>query len=182
VSINRFFGVSPARSTLALVIRGLLQTALFWVVFLILIPAAIMYLENKLGMRRFDVGGWRVAIVLAFLASGSTCVYCTWLFAKHGKGTPIPFEQPRELVIEGPYKFVRNPMAFGGIFQGMLVGAFIGSWITIVYALSGAVFWHFVAKPPEERDLAERFGDAYSAYRNEVRCWLPRLSPYQGGR
>jgi len=176
---NRFFGVSPARSTRVLLARGLIQTALFWLVFLIFIPAGIVYFENRLGIGRFGAGVWRVAIVLAFVGSGSMCTYCTWLFAKHGKGTPIPFEQPRELVIVGPYKYVRNPMAFGGIFQGMLVGAFIGSWITIAYALTGAVFWHFLAKPSEERDLERRFGSIYCAYRARVRCWLPRLTPYQ---
>jgi protein-S-isoprenylcysteine O-methyltransferase Ste14 len=42
----------------------------------------------------------------------------------------------------------------------------------------GAALWQFLARPWEERDLEMRFGDQYRKYRDAVRCWLPRLSPY----
>jgi len=178
MNTKRIFGVSPPRSTGLLIARGLVQTAIFWSVFLVLIPGGILLAENRIGISRFDIGTWKYAVVLAFAISGSTCIYCTWLFAKYGKGTPIPFEQPVKLVIAGPYKFVRNPMAVGGITQGVLVGVFLGSWITIVYAVLGALFWNVVARPPEERDLEERFDGDYTAYRSRVRCWLPHMKPY----
>jgi protein-S-isoprenylcysteine O-methyltransferase Ste14 len=37
-------------------------------------------------------------------------LWCIFTFASVGKGTPAPFDPPRRLVIQGLYRFVRNPM------------------------------------------------------------------------
>ncbi|MGA2218697.1 MAG: hypothetical protein ABSG51_11460, partial [Terracidiphilus sp.] len=36
-------------------------------------------------------------------------LWCISTFVWIGKGTPAPFDPPRQLVIRGPYRFVRNP-------------------------------------------------------------------------
>jgi len=92
-----------------------------------------------------------------------------------GKGTPLPLDCPNQLVIKGPYKFVRNPMAVAGIGQGVSVGVIFGSYLVIIYALSGAFLWHLLVRPIEEKDLEERFGKAYLDYKLNTRCWIPRL-------
>jgi hypothetical protein len=51
----------------------------------------------------------------------------------------------------------------------------LGSWIVVVYALLGSLVWNYVVRPHEEHDLEERFGAQYRAYRDAVRCWVPRL-------
>lgn len=174
----KLFATAKEDSAARLFGMAIIQTIAFWGFFLFLLPALIVWFENQFGVRRFDLGEFKSVLVGAFIASGSSCIYCAWLFATRGSGTPVPFAAPRKLVLRGPYRFVRNPMAMGGIFQGVLVGLFLGSWIVILYALSGAFFWHIVARPPEERDLLARHGDQYARYRNAVRCWIPRLSPY----
>ena len=84
-----------------------------------------------------------------------------------------------ELVIAGPYRYLRNPMAFGGLGVGFAIGVHNGSWGTLAYAVAGGAIWHAIARPMEERDLAERFGASYEHYRANVHCWLPRLTPYR---
>ncbi|MFI5182692.1 MAG: methyltransferase family protein, partial [Thermoanaerobaculia bacterium] len=37
-------------------------------------------------------------------------------FATRGRGTLAPWDPPRNLVVTGPYRFVRNPMISGIIF------------------------------------------------------------------
>src|SRR4051794_25639515 len=37
-------------------------------------------------------------------------------FASDGKGTLAPWDPPRELVLRGPYRYVRNPMISGVVF------------------------------------------------------------------
>jgi protein-S-isoprenylcysteine O-methyltransferase Ste14 len=37
-------------------------------------------------------------------------------FVLYGQGTPAPFDAPKEFVVVGPYKYVRNPMYIGGFF------------------------------------------------------------------
>lgn len=98
--------------------------------------------------------------------------------AVHGDGTPLPMDTARHLVVRGPYRWVRNPMAIGGIGQGIGVGLLRRSPLTILYALSGAVLWHVAIRPSEEADLLARHGAPYVRYRRAVRCWWPRRSAY----
>jgi protein-S-isoprenylcysteine O-methyltransferase Ste14 len=92
-----------------------------------------------------------------------------------GQGTPLPIDCPNQLVVKGPYRFVRNPMALAGIGQGVSIGWYFGSFIIILYALSGAVLWHILVRPEEEKDLAQRFGNSYLEYQQKVKCWIPRF-------
>ena len=177
----KLFAPAQEHSTARLFGLAILQTIAFWSFFLAIAPAGIVWLENQFGIHRFDLGVAKWLVVAIFIASGSTCIYCAWLFATQGKGTPVPFQSPNHLVIRGPYRYVRNPMAIGGILQGVLVGLFLGSWLVIIYAICGAFFWHWFARPPEERDLLARHGEPYARYRESVRCWMPRVRPYEPG-
>ena len=99
-----------------------------------------------------------------------------------GSGTPLPTDCPSKLVVSGPYAHVRNPMALAGIIQGVAIGIGVGSWLVVGYALLGAPVWHLIARPPEEADMMERFGDDYREYQNNVRLWLPRITPFSNQR
>ncbi|MBK6316507.1 MAG: isoprenylcysteine carboxylmethyltransferase family protein [Blastocatellia bacterium] len=79
------------------------------------------------------------------------------------------------MVISGPYRFIRNPMALAGLGQGMAVAIATGSWLTVAYVLAGGLMWNGIARPLEEADLRERFGVEFEAYCREVKCWWPRL-------
>src|SRR5438270_8197104 len=37
-------------------------------------------------------------------------LYCVRDFVRRGRGTPAPYDAPRELVADGLYRVVRNPM------------------------------------------------------------------------
>lgn len=149
-----------------------------WLVFLVAIPAAIVFVHPKLGIPTFDAGVWSRIAVWAFWVIGCGGLYCGLLFVVYGKGTPLPVDETTSLVVMGPYRYVRNPMALFGIAQGMLVGLSVGSWPVVAYALCGSLAWHRFARPYEERDLERRFGETYTKYKAEVRNWLPRLRPY----
>ncbi|MBT7253427.1 MAG: isoprenylcysteine carboxylmethyltransferase family protein, partial [Planctomycetaceae bacterium] len=69
---------------------------------------------------------------------------------------------------------VRNPMALAGILQGLCTGWFLGSYAVLAYALLGAVAWHVLVRPTEERELTERFGDKYTQYKSKVPLWIVR--------
>lgn len=46
------------------------------------------------------------------------------------------------------------------------------------YAITGAFVWHFGVRVAEERDLLDRFGGEYAAYRAAVPLWRARLRGY----
>jgi protein-S-isoprenylcysteine O-methyltransferase Ste14 len=160
--------------------KTLLQTAAFWSVFLIVLPAMIFGVETACGLAEWRFAGEAIRFVagamfvlggLLGLTSGITMA---WL----GRGTPLPLDAPRELVVAGPYRFVRNPMALAGLGQGLAVGLWLGSPAVVLYALTGGPVWNYGVRPWEERDLEQTFGEPYRRYRQAVRCWWPRWRPY----
>ena len=124
--------------------------------------------------------GLRQPIVAAVLFVGMSALNVATgiTLAVRGRGTPLPLACPRELVISGPYRYVRNPMAVAGIGQGVAIGLWFGSLLILLYAAAGAVVWHVFVRPAEEDDLSARFGPAYDVYRKSVPLWWPRGQPY----
>ena len=166
------------------VVKSLLQTVVFWGFFLAVLPVVIYRLESWLvgDALRFASTGLRTAGILLFAASGAVGLWSLGFMAVLGQGTPLPMDCPRRLVVAGPYRYVRNPMALAGILQGIAVGIALGSPAVIAYALAGAPFWNWLVRPWEERDLEQRFGAEFRAYRAAVRCWLPRFTAYSSDR
>jgi protein-S-isoprenylcysteine O-methyltransferase Ste14 len=152
------------------------QIIIFWFTFLWILPKGIFELEQRLGITdvtRFTPNHL-IAPILFTLASvlgiaAAHAMNCT------GKGTPLPTANAPNLVVTGPYRYVRNPMALAGILQGLCTGWFLGSYAVLTYALLGAVAWHIFVRLTEERELAKRFGDEYTQYKSTVPLWVPRL-------
>jgi len=141
--------------------------------FSVFIPTGLKQLEVLFEIISFQpitkIGGLMFIIFsLLGLWSGYTM---SWI----GKGTPLPMDCPNELVVRGPYRFLRNPMATAGIGQGICVGLIMGSYLIIFYSLSGAVIWHYLVRPSEEIDLEKRFGEKYQTYKKNTRCWIPKF-------
>jgi len=182
------FGIRPrvARSASAAwnVTKTLLQALGMWVVFFAALPRAVLALEDMLldGAVRFDGRPWLWPAAAAFLVAGTIGLATGAFLAAHGDGTPFPLDTARRLVIAGPYRWVRNPMAMVSFVQGAAVGVALGSPAVLAYVAVGILIWNFGARPWEEADLLERFGAEYALYRRRVRCWRVRLRPYDPGR
>ena len=174
------YQTAPQRSTAVNAVSTVIQSILVWGLALVILPMCLLALEQSLGVTSLRFQPQRVAGFVMFIISAAVNTSAAFAFVRVGKGTPLPTSCPRSLVIAGPYRHVRNPMALGGIGQGLSVGVFLGSWSVLVYSLLGAVFWHVAVRPSEERDLATRFGSDYALYRQRVRLWLPRWRPYGG--
>lgn len=175
----KVFVPAAERSTSANLAHTLGQMILFWVVFIGVLPWLILRLERELGVPAFSFAGQDLVALALGLGAATGNVWSGVMFAVIGRGTPLPTQTARDLVIVGPYRYLRNPMAFGGLAVGFAVGLHNGSWGTLAYAVAGGAIWHVVARPMEERDLAERFGASYDHYRANVRCWVPRLTRYR---
>ena len=150
------------------------QVVVFWGLFLGVGPLAIVFFERRwhldLAFPGFVV--W-VGLVVLVLAS-ALGIWSAITMSTLGKGTPLPSAMANQLVIAGPYRFVRNPMAVAGIVQGAAIGLLISSWLVVVYAVLGSLLWNYAVRPLEEANLEERFGVEYGRYRDSVRCWIPR--------
>jgi protein-S-isoprenylcysteine O-methyltransferase Ste14 len=102
-------------------------------------------------------------------------------FATEGRGTLAPWDPPRQLVVGGPYRYVRNPMISGVLFvlfgeSLLLLSRPHGLWALTFLGIN-AVYIPLL----EEPRLAGRFGDAYREYCRHVPRLVPRLTPWKPG-
>ena len=170
------FHEADERSERRHLLRSLAQLVVFWTTFFVLIPLLLTAVEVRLGLHPagLDQGWVRVTGVALFLVGSAVGVWSCVTMAVRGHGTPLPAETARDLVVSGPYRWVRNPMALAGVAQTVGVGLFLGSWMVVAIAFAGAVVWNALIRPTEEADLAARFGEPYQRYADQVRCWIPR--------
>jgi len=173
------FELAPTAPTRTHVARTTTQLVAFWTLFLAVLPTVIVLVEHRWNL---DTGfpaliRWAGGVLL--LAGSALGIWSAIAMSTRGEGTPLPSSTARLLVIAGPYRFVRNPMAIAGIGQGVAVGLIFGSWLVVVYALCGSLVWNWIVRPLEEADLARRFGRAYDEYARAVGCWLPRTRPFR---
>ncbi len=171
----RLFRPAPERSTAGSLWLMLGQTLAFWGLLLFVIPFVLEELASRAGVPGWSPGiGQRIAAVVVFLLAGALGIWSGVTMACAGAGTPLPMDEPSRLVVTGPYRRLRNPMAVAGLIQGLAVGLWLGSLLVLAYVVIGALVWHLVVRPLEEEDLARRFGREYDEYRRQVPCWRPR--------
>jgi protein-S-isoprenylcysteine O-methyltransferase Ste14 len=153
------------------VIRTLIFTIFvpgFWTV---LMPYWLLPPGTKPDWRGAGAIGWLVIApgVALYLA----CAF--WGFAVRGKGTPLPLDPPKKLVVEGPYRVVRNPM-YWGVGSVMLGEAAVFHSVQLVELAAGfALGVILFVLLYEEPALRQKFGAEFEAYCRRVPRWLPRL-------
>lgn len=171
------FGVAPAAPPRRQLGSTLLQMLVFWALFLAVLPAGLRLLETRWGLHVAFAAPLPALGGALLLGASALGLWSALAMSLRGEGTPLPSASARRLVITGPYRWVRNPMAVAGIAQAVGVGLLASSWFVTAYAFCGAVYWHTLVRPFEEADLEARFGEEFAAYRRRVRCWVPRLRP-----
>jgi protein-S-isoprenylcysteine O-methyltransferase Ste14 len=91
-----------------------------------------------------------------------------------GKGTPLPIDAPKRLVVQGLYRYIRNPMYAGVLI--VIAGWAIFFWTTdlVVYGIAVWIIFHLFVVVIEEPILKRKFGSDYEDYCRNVGRWLPK--------
>src|SRR5947208_4719840 len=153
-------------------LRALTYATLFVALFLVIVPQRIL---TGSGVVPIDSFGFVQLIGLTIVALGFGLVlWCLVTFAFVGKGTAAPFDPPRQLVIVGPYRFVRNPIYIGAV-VAMLGAAMVlwSSWL-VLYAFVVLIVTHLLVIFYEEPHLRRVFGQPYEDYLQTVHRWIPK--------
>lgn len=115
--------------------------------------------------------GYWVGGLICFL-SGYFFGYLPIKLFQKSQQDPRPWTSTPEILVEGPYKFTRNPMYV------MMVLWCIGfsiildeAWVFLLAPVCGYVIYR-VAIRYEEIYLEEKFGDSYREYKKKVRRWI----------
>ena len=99
-------------------------------------------------------------------------------FIVRGRGTLAPWDPPKHLVVNGPYRYVRNPMISGVLFIVTGEACLLLSWPHAGWALTFFVINAIYIPLLEEPPLRDRFGAAYDEYCRHVGRVIPRLTPW----
>ena len=150
---------------------------------LVLVPGLMLYMTTGIPCATAVSGLHQIAFWGAVAAGCTGLGLALWtvtLFVRSGHGTPAPWDPPKQLVVKGPYRHVRNPMITGALLillaESLILWSAMIAWWMLIFLVANALYFPFV----EERGLEKRFGEDYRRYKRHVPRWIPRLQPWSG--
>lgn len=116
---------------------------------------------------------WLAVTGAALATLGALIAFAARAVIGRNWGIPGTRKADTELVTNGPYKLIRHPI-YSGILV-MMAGSAIGlTPIWWLVAVAAAVYFVVIARA-EESYMAERFPEAYPAYRARTKMLIPFL-------
>ncbi len=116
---------------------------------------------------RIAVGGILMVIGVVFL------LWTLKAQREIGKGTPMPLMATQKLVVQKPYSWHRNPLAFGLLSLYFGISIVIGSFGSLlVVAIFSVIILSYI-KFVEEKELEKRYGQEYVAYKQKTSFFIP---------
>jgi protein-S-isoprenylcysteine O-methyltransferase Ste14 len=120
------------------------------------------------GVAFAPIAAWFAATLIV---AGVVLAASAVAFFRMRRTTLIPTGEPASLIVDGPYRWTRNPIYVA--FTLIAIGATVwgNTWWPLLLLPAPLLVLHFAIIPYEERTLAARFGDEYRAYCARVRRW-----------
>lgn len=133
---------------------------------------------------RASLGEWFILSPLTrsvgigcIIIGGSWVAWCIIEFFLVGRGTPAPFDAPKNLVKTGPYQYVRNPMYLGASVILLGFGLWNLSTTMAIFSLAFIGLAYLFIVFYEEPALEREFGADYQKYKMIAGRWLPKRHP-----
>jgi protein-S-isoprenylcysteine O-methyltransferase Ste14 len=150
--------------------------ALFWYGAVAIMVILAPWLDKTWGLRLSIPLPVRLSVGIVLLVIGIPMVFWTITKFLRTKGTPIPFNPPPKLVVNGLYRVVRNPMHLGWTVTLIGLALLMQSFTLLVIFIPLFILVHVVyLKSIEEKELEKKFGQAYLDYRRRVPMFIPLL-------
>jgi len=123
----------------------------------------------------FDMGMLHYIAIPLWILGAWIIVRCSRDMIHTGRGTPAHLDPPKELLIIGLYRHVRNPIYLGALLA--LLGHIIwsGSSLVMAYFLCYVIAFEILVLFFEEPVLRKVFGKEYAEYCKNVPRWIPRF-------
>lgn len=161
----------PTLRSFALIIEGILFTIIVPGTVTVAIP--LLILEGSILNTTASWDVWQYTAVSITGVGSIVYIWCLWDFITRGRGIPLPIDHPKQLVVHGLYRYVRNPMYLGVLCILLGEVIFFQSGLLLLYTLGWFVVIQGVVLMYEEPTLRKKFGDGYDQYKQSVRRWLP---------
>lgn len=120
-----------------------------------------------------EPGSWlRFAVAIGLGLAGAALALPALRGFRRAGTSPEPWLPSTALVVQGPYRYSRNPMYLGMtvLYLGLAVAVDSLGALLLLVPLLLVVRYGVIGR--EERYLEARFGEAYRTYRGRVRRWL----------
>jgi len=149
------------------------------IIFTIVVPGTVVVyipyrlLASETGRPFLDLGFLRYLAVVPIVLGAAIYLRCAWDFTFTGKGTPAPIDPPKQLVVRGLYRWVRNPMYVGILLLLFGEAGLFESRNVFVYAAVVFLVFHIWVVLYEEPILKQKFGESYQQYGETVPRWMP---------
>ncbi|WP_313319434.1 isoprenylcysteine carboxylmethyltransferase family protein [Stenotrophomonas sp.] len=109
--------------------------------------------------------------LLLCVAGASLAIWARWRLGRNWSGN-VQIKQSHELITNGPYALVRNPIYSGFLLMFSGTALMVGDWRGVIAVLIVFVsFW--VKLKQEERFLSAHFGQAYRDYAQHTKLLIP---------
>ena len=140
-------------------------TVAFWLPFAILDRSRIVMPASSSAVH--------FAALVPLILGAAIYVRCVWDFVTRGRGIPAPIDHPKQLVVTGLYRYVRNPMYLGVLLFLVGEALFLQYRGFLLYAAGWLIVVHLTVLVYEEPNLRRKFGGSYDRYTRAVRRWVP---------
>jgi protein-S-isoprenylcysteine O-methyltransferase Ste14 len=135
----------------------------------------IPYMLVKIDPHYFDPGLFSNLVIPLGIIGTIIIIWCSVDMVRKGRGTPAHLDPPRKLIINGLYRYVRNPIYLGALLVQLGYILWSGSGLMIVYFLCFALAYQILIVLIEEPILRHMFGEQYQVYCSQVPRWIPKL-------
>jgi protein-S-isoprenylcysteine O-methyltransferase Ste14 len=137
------------------------------------------YLIAKNDIRSFHLGIFSYIAIPLWIMGAWIIVWCSVDMVRKGRGTPAHMDPPKQLIINGLYRYVRNPIYLGALMFHFGYILWFGSGWMIVYFLFFVLVYQILIVWVEEPILRHMFGEQYQAYCRQVPRWIPNLKSFR---
>ena len=154
-------------------------TLIFPVIFITAFYYLSKWIDKSLNLPKLPFNLDLIAYLLIFIGA-ILVISVFYFFITFGKGTPVPKQittklATKKLVVKGPLKYTRNPMAIGFFLILLGMAFYYKSYSILFLTAIMAIIGHLFIVHIEEKDMEQRFGKEYLEYKRKVPRWLLKI-------
>jgi protein-S-isoprenylcysteine O-methyltransferase Ste14 len=138
-------------------------------------PVFLYVFAGLFSFAHLAVPEWARWLGLAVGLSGSALFAWTHLALGKNWSGVLEIAKDHELVINGPYQFVRHPMYSAFFLMGIGVLLLSANWLVGGLNLVAVAYMYFVRVADEEAMMLDQFGQRYEAYMGNTGRLFPQL-------
>ena len=159
--------------------RASLQAMIAGFGLLWLLPSYALSLSGKHLSEIIEGPAWRVSLVVnALLIPCVLGLAATQELATRGRGTPFPFDPPKNFVTTGPYSYLGNPIQTCTCLVLLLLAIALNDIYLLASACVALIYFAGIARWHHLETAEARFGAEVATYHRHVRNWIPHWRPW----